>query len=473
MTLLDLILGSAGEGIYGLDADGLTTFVNPAAAAMVGYAAHELIGQSMHAVLHHSHADGTHYEAKHCPIYSAFKDGKVHCVEDDVFWRRDGSCFPVEYTSTPIFDHGRLAGAVLVFRDITERRKAQGELRAALAQVETLKERLEEENEYLREEIDSDHGFRDIVGNSPALQKALQQVEMVAPTEANVLIHGESGTGKELLARSIHEHSRRSKRPMIKVNCASIPKELFESEFFGHVKGAFTSAAKDRVGRFELADGGTLFLDEVGEIPIDLQSKLLRVLQEGEFERVGEARSRKVDVRVISATNRDLLERIKANEFRQDLYYRLSVFPIEAPPLRDRPEDVEPLAVHFAALACTKHGVPCVRLTKKHLKKLMMSDWPGNVRELQHVVERAVIMSAGGKFDIATSFEELPAAKGRSKNAAVVPLAELKEMEEQSIRAALKEAGGKVYGDTGAAALLGVKPTTLASRMKAMGIERG
>lgn len=351
----------------------------------------------------------------------------------------------------------------------------------AYDEIDSLREKLEHENEYLRNEVHQALHFGDIIGASPRLKKTLQQVGLVAPTDASVLIHGESGTGKELIARSIHEKSRRSDRPMIKVNCATIPKELFESEFFGHVKGSFTGAVKDRVGRFELADRGTLFLDEVGEIPLDLQSKLLRVLQEGEFERVGETVSRKVNVRVISATNRDLGQEIEAGRFRQDLYYRLNVFPIEVPPLRERPEDIEPLARHFVMTTSKKHGLPPVKLTRAQLKALGRYEWPGNVRELQHVIERALIMSSGGKDDFVSAM--IPggdsgrgtetSSTGVPKNKdTVISFGELKRLEQGSIEAALKQANGKIYGSGGAAELLGVKPTTLASRMKTLGISK-
>ncbi|MCK5620106.1 MAG: sigma 54-interacting transcriptional regulator, partial [Candidatus Krumholzibacteria bacterium] len=282
---------------------------------------------------------------------------------------------------------------------------------------------------------------------------------------------GESGTGKELIARSIHERSRRRNRPMIKVNCASIPRELFESEFFGHVKGAFTGADRDKEGRFQAAEGGTLFLDEIGEIPLELQSKLLRVLQGGEFERVGDDTSRKVDVRVISATNKDLLQDAGEGRFRQDLYYRLSVFPLEVPPLRERPEDIGPLAIHFTRLSCNKMGLPPLKLTHDHITELTEYDWPGNVRELQHVIERAVIMSRGESLTLGLTRKQKAKAAPRD-DGAVIPLPDIKRRERESILAALKESNGKIYGPSGAASLLGVKPTTLASKMKSLGIER-
>src|SRR5262245_44232460 len=268
----------------------------------------------------------------------------------------------------------------------------------AFEQVEQLRARLELENEYLREEVTRAGDFGELIGQGPALGAVARQIDLVAPTDAAVLVLGESGTGKELVARELHRRSTRSARPLVKVNCAAVPRELYESEFFGHAKGAFTGALRDRAGRFELADGGTLFLDEVGEIPLELQAKLLRVLQEGELERVGEERTRKVNVRVIAATNRDLRNEAEAGRFRQDLYYRLSVFPVELPPLRKRTEDIPLLAEHFLALASRNLGRPKPRLTLANVQQLQRYEWPGNVRELQHVIERAVITADGTRL---------------------------------------------------------------------------
>ncbi len=475
----ELILGSAGEGIYGLDDEGRTTFVNPAAIRMLGWTSEEVMGKPAHDVHHHTRADGSAYPRAECPIYAAFKDGKVHRVDDEVFWCKDGSSIPVEYTSTPIRQDSRLHGAVVVFRDITERKQAEEKLRRALSEVEDLKNQLQAENSYLREEVLEAQSFGDIVGQSPAVRSLLEQIDLVAPTDASVLILGESGTGKELVAREIHKRSERRDRALIRVNCASIPRELYESEFFGHVRGAFTGAVKDRAGRFEAAHAGTLFLDEVGEIPLELQSKLLRVLQEGEYERVGEERTRKVDVRIVAASNRNLKEEAEAGRFRQDLYYRFNVFPIEVVPLRSRIEDVPPLADHFLSLAAMKLNLARPRLTQANILELQRYDWPGNVRELQNVIERALITSRTGKLRF-----DLPEEKaGRSSEAAfdpppeggerqVVPDEEMRRRERENIRAALEQAGWKIYGPAGAAELLDIKPTTLASRMKKMGIRR-
>ena len=297
---------------------------------------------------------------------------------------------------------------------------------------------------------------------------------MVAPTNAAVLILGESGTGKEVVAREIHRHSRRAERPLIKVNCAAIPRELYESEFFGHAEGAFTGALRDRAGRFELADGGTLFLDEIGEIPLDLQAKLLRVLQEGEIERIGEERTRKIDVRIIAATNRNLRAEAEAGRFRQDLFYRLSVFPMELPPLRKRVEDIPMLAEHFLNRFARQLGRPRPQLTLANVQELQRYDWPGNVRELQHTLERACIVAADGRlrfdFPEATSKPRSKPSESPASQQILTDL-ELRMFEANNIRAALSECHGKVYGPNGAAALLGLKPTTLNSRIKSLGIK--
>ncbi|MGC5780523.1 sigma 54-interacting transcriptional regulator [Methylobacterium sp. NFXW15] len=472
-----LILRAAGEGIYGVNAEGITTFVNPAAERMLGWKASDLVGKDMHASVHHTHADGSHYPHRHCPIYAAFRDGVVHKVDDEVFWRADGTAFPVEYTSTPIRDRGQLLGAVIVFRDISQRREDEAKLRSALAEVGLLRERLEQENAYLKEEIRAARHHEGIIGASPATEATLRQVDLVAGTDATVLITGESGTGKELIARAIHEASRRSGRPLIRVNCAAIPRDLFESEFFGHAKGAFTGAIRDRIGRFELADGGTLFLDEVGEIPVDLQSKLLRVLQERVFERIGEAKTRAVDVRLVTATNRDLGAEVRRGRFREDLYFRLNVFPIQVRPLRERPEDIAPIAQHFLQAAARRLRVPEPRLTEGDVRRLCRYPWPGNVRELENAIERAVILSTRGRLrldlpETETGLRTGPVATGVAPAARPPNENERRARDRAEIEAALALTGGRVFGPGGAAELLGVKPTTLASRIKAHGIVR-
>jgi len=472
--LNDLILSAVGDGIYGIDRNGLATFANPAATKMTGWLESDLLGKPMHDLHHHTKVDGSPYPRDECPIYAATRDGTVHHKDDEVFWRKDGSSFPVDYTSTPIIENGELAGAVVVFKDITLRKENERKLLEAYSEVERMKEQLEAENSYLQEEINVENDYAGIVGKSPAILQILNQIELVAPNDASVLVIGESGTGKELIARAIHERSGRQERPLIRVNCAAIPRELFESEFFGHVKGAFTGAFKDRIGRFELADGGTIFLDEVGEIPLELQSKLLRVLQEGQIERVGEEKTRNINVRIIAATNRNLKADAEAKLFREDLYFRLNVFPIEAVPLRSRLSDIPLLAAHFIANLCTRNNREEPRLTQANVKQLQAYRWPGNIRELQNVIERAIIISRDSRlrFDLPTDVKQESSIEDEQDQ--VFPYAEEERLkrDRDNILRALKIAGGKVSGKEGAATILGIKPTTLASRMIALKIEK-
>jgi transcriptional regulator with GAF, ATPase, and Fis domain len=350
----------------------------------------------------------------------------------------------------------------------------------AFEELGRLRAQLEAENEYLQDEIRDTLQFGEMVGQSAALQKVLEQVRLVAETTATVLIQGESGTGKELVARAIHERGRRRERPFIKVNCGAIPRELFESEFFGHVKGAFTGAIKDRVGRFELAHTGDLFLDEIAEIPLELQAKLLRVLQEGQFERVGDARTRTVDVRVIGATNRDLKREVEEGRFREDLYYRLTVFPIEVPPLRERKEDIPTLAQQFLRRSSAKLGWAGARLSRENLRALQSYDWPGNVRELENVIERATILARNSRelrFDLKPAARAKPHRLEADPAPSVAPAAvmtqhQLRQQEIDNLMAALEKSKGKIFGAGGAAELLGMRPTTLASRVKALGLKK-
>jgi PAS domain S-box-containing protein len=464
-----LILNAAGEGIYGVDSEGRTTFLNPIAEELLGWSKEDLFGKNIHTTIHHSHSSGDAYNSIECPIYAAFCDGEVHRVVDEVFWRRDGTSFPVEYTSTPIKDNGHLVGAVVIFRDVTEQKHSQKKLLGALREIESLKQRLEQENEYLKEEISDNSNYKNIVGKSSAVQHLVNQIELVSPTNATVLICGESGTGKELIARAIHEASERSHRPLIRVNCAAIPRDLFESEFFGHVKGAFTGAINNRLGRFELADGGTIFLDEVGEIPIELQSKLLRVLQEQQFERVGEATTRKVDIRVIAATNQALKTLVEQKLFREDLYFRLNVFPIVSVPLRERREDIPLLAIHFIEKSVKKFNKGPMKISLAQTNQLMNYDWPGNIRELENIIERQVIVSPGENlvFDnLPINQETLVVEKRRNQPQPIVTELDRKQQLKSDIIDVLKATGGKIYGQDGAAQFMGIKPTTLASRIK-------
>jgi transcriptional regulator with GAF, ATPase, and Fis domain len=376
-----------------------------------------------------------------------------------------------------LFDRGRLDDRSLewlrVFADYAAVSIANAR---AFEEIDVLRARLEEENLYLREEVTAALGMRDFVGESAALQKVLRQVQLVAPTDASVLITGESGTGKELVARAIHEASTRKGRALIKVNCGAVPDSLFESEFFGHVKGAFTGAISDRPGRFELADHGTLFLDEIGEVPLAMQTKLLRALQEHEFERVGDTRTRKVDVRVIAATNRDLKREVEAGRFRQDLFYRLSVFPLDIPPLRERREDIPRLVHHFVAQSARRLNRPIPRISPSEMAALAAHDWPGNVRELQNLVERAIIVWQGGPLRFSLDVRaRLDAVSPKADTTVASPMLtrdELKGLERDSIVRALERANGKVSGPGGAAELLGLRPTTLASRIAALGLRR-
>lgn len=471
-----LLLDAAGEGIYGVDRDGNTTFVNPAAQRILGYSPEELAGRNMHSMVHHSHGDGSHFELEDCPIFAALRDGEVHTVDDDVFWNRQGKPVDVEYTSTPIEENGEIVGVVVVFRDISQKKADRRRLLAALEEVQSLKNRLELENAYLQEEISSEYNHHRIIGRSLGVQNTIRQVQMVAPTDATVLIFGESGTGKELIARSIHEASQRSQRPLIRVNCAAIPADLFESEFFGHVKGAFTGATGDRPGRFELADGGTLFLDEVGEIPLHLQGKLLRVLQEQQFERVGDAATRTVDVRIVAATNRDLRALVGRGEFREDLYFRLNVFPIHSVPLRERKEDIPMLAQMFLEKAARRAHKPNVRMPLGEVEKLANYHWPGNIRELENVIERQVILARGDavRVDDVVAPSAAPAERQPAPPGAGIEMEEdLQRRQRRNILLALERCEGKVFGRGGAAELLGVKPTTLASRIKKYRIDAG
>lgn len=440
------VLESLSEGVIISDAEDRIVFANGVASWITGYEVDELLGVDAREILF---AYGSHpaEPGEACP-------GRAE-VE---LKRKDGEMGWVYLHTTPYSNKtGETVGTI-----------------SSISCIHHLK-CLEFEKEALQTVIRDKMGS--FVGDSPALQKVMAQIATVAPTEAGVLILGESGVGKELVAHAIHELSPRKDHPLIRVNCASIPKGLFESEFFGHVRGAFTSAMKDRVGRFELAHRGTLFLDEVGEIPLELQGKLLRVLQEGQFERLGDERTRTVDVRVVAATNRDLMAEAKAGRFRIDLYYRLSVFPIEVPPLRERKEDLPKLTAHFARDAARRLGVRPPAIRKADLRELEAYDWPGNVRELQNVIERAVILGGHRRLDL-----DLP--KGPTSAAAIdrpsdspieeteLSLDELVIREREIVLTALRRANGKIYGKEGAAAILKVKPTTLSSMMKRLRIDR-
>jgi formate hydrogenlyase transcriptional activator len=643
-----LILDSASEAICGCDSEGICLFSNPSAARILGYDhPSELLGKNMHALEHHTRRDGTPYPLEECPIYVGFqKNENVH-RDDEVYWRKDGTSFPVEYWSHLVIREGKTLGAVITFIDITERKEAEAALRkseeqnrsllqinnaiitnltqqallrsisealhpvisfdrcaitlyqperdsfrflavegellsdyfrtgvelkrnetcgswvfdhqrplvrrnlekeqqfpnerrlaaegirsmcvvplalqgkcigllsvvslqrdrysdedagflqevanqVALAvqnmqsyqEIDSLKAMLEKENVYLREELHAEHNFEEIVGNSPALLKALHAVEQVAPTDSTVLIYGETGTGKELVARAIHSRSSRNGRALVSVNCSAISAGLVESELFGHMKGAFTGALERRIGRFELANGGTIFLDEIGELCLETQVKLLRVLQEQEFEPVGSSHPLRVDVRVIAATNRNLQEAVQAGRFRSDLFYRLNVFPIELPPLRERRSDIPQLVAFCLSQFSKRLGKKINGVSRESMENLVNYPWPGNIRELQNVIERAIIVSADPTLRLDRDLMPVvAAAKGmeapttdspedrQAELKSPKPLLTLEEVERNHILAALRHAGGVVDGPRGAARILNLHPNTLRHRMDKLGIK--
>jgi PAS domain S-box-containing protein len=391
--------------------------------------------------------------------------------------RDDGSIRHIHVLAHPVRN---AAGALVEFvgthMDVTEQHLSRRALEDALAEINSLKEQLFHENVALRQEIEETSMFEEIVGKSSALQKVLKELETVAPTDSTVLIYGETGTGKELIARAIHNLSSRRANAFVKVNCAAIPTGLLESELFGHERGAFTGAIAQRIGRFELANHGTVFLDEIGEVPLELQPKLLRVLQEREFERLGNSRTQSTDARLIAATNRDLLEMVVEQKFRSDLFYRLNVFPIYVPALRERPEDVPLLVRHFAELFSRRIGKAIQTIPPETMNTLMRYDWPGNVRELQNVIERAVILSTRGVLRV--SIAESNARRGtapRSKEPAAQPRkrsrANVPPLNRDQVLQALHDSGGRVGGADGAAARLGLKRTTLIAQMKKLAID--
>jgi formate hydrogenlyase transcriptional activator len=641
-----LMLDSAAEAICACDSTGTCLFANCSAARILGYAdPAELLGRNLHSLEHHTHKDGTPYPVEECPFYLGFQNGESVHRDDEVYWRKDGTTFPVEYWSHPVVQEGQTIAAVETFIDITERKQTEEALRrseeqnrsllqinnaiimnltqeallrsisealhrfigfdrcaitlyqperdtfrflavegelhsdyfqtgmetqrnetsvgwvydhqlarlcgnlqesarfanerrlaaegihsicvlpmalqgkclgtlsfvsrerdrysekdAAFLQevanqvvlavrnmqsydeIANLKGRLEKENVYLREELSAEHNFEEIVGNSPALLKVLRDVEQVAPTDSTVLIYGETGTGKELVARAIHSRSTRSSRALVNVNCSAISAGLVESELFGHVKGAFTGALDRRIGRFELANGGTIFLDEIGELSLETQVKLLRVLQEREFEPVGSSRTLIADVRVIAATNRNLREAVEAGRFRADLFYRLNVFPIEIPPLRERRADIPKLVAFCLSRLSKRLGKKFEGVSRGSMENLLNYQWPGNIRELQNVIERAVIVSADPIIRLDRDLIPVAGAKAAENHAtpgaesyAIAPesaeaLPTLNEVERNHILAALHKSGGKIEGANGAAKILDLHPNTLRHRMQKLGI---
>ena len=465
---LGRLVGSAMDAIIELDQHLKINQVNPAAEKVLGASAMLLTGQTFTHFLAPDSREklarliidlDTRPEGQRSLWIGGGLTATVH----------GGESFQAEATLSR-FDVKREPFYTLVLRNVNDRLQAERKI-----------ESLTIEAEYLREELNELIGADEIIGRSDALLRVLDDVKEVAGTDATVLILGETGTGKELVARAIHLASGRRDKPLIKVNCAAIPATLMESEFFGHEQGAFTGATKKRDGRFALAHGGTIFLDEIGELPLDLQAKLLRIIQEGEFEPVGSSQTRKVDVRVIAATNRDLEKLLRAGQFREDLFYRLNVYPIKLPPLRERPDDIGMLATAFARNFARRMGRRLVPLSDDCVRRLQAYNWPGNVRELQNIIERAVITSHDGHLNLDRALPESVNAAAAALGPVVAdkPTAqhvrtakELEELERSNIIAALKAAEWRVAGEKGAAQLLGVKPTTLGSRMKALNIER-
>jgi PAS domain S-box-containing protein len=379
--------------------------------------------------------------------------------------RKDGSIFPAE--AFPQYVKLQETEFCCIFIiDITDRKQAESELKQALAEVEALKNRLQDEKAYLQEEIRSEHNFEEIIGSGKAIQNVLAQLEQVAATDATILLHGETGTGKELIARAAHKLSTRKERPLVKVNCAALPASLIESELFGHERGAFTGATARKIGRFELANKGTIFLDEIGDLPMEIQVKLLRVLQESEFERLGGTQTLAVDVRVIAATNKDLKTLVAEGIFREDLYYRLNVFPLECPPLRERREDIPILVRHFVQKFAASIGKQIDQIPQRVMDTLIAYNWPGNVRELQNIIQRAVVLSRANRLKLDASFDH------ESPVPATHNLETLEAHEQRHIIRVLEKTEWRVSGEKGAARILGLKDQTLFSKMRKYGIKR-
>src|SRR5262245_41220789 len=462
---LGRLVDSALDAIIELDRCLKVTRVNPAAEKVFNCATEEIIGQQFSRYLHPEASEKLAQLTANLDLrpegqrYLWIPGGlKATCTHGKEFIA-EATLSRFEMQHEPFYS--------LILRNVNERLEAEQKIRSLTVETEVLKEELKEL-----------HNFDEIIGQSERMRRVLHDVREVAQTDATVLVMGETGTGKELIARAIHLTSRRREKPLIKVNCAAIPATLMESEFFGHEQGAFTGATKKRDGRFALAHRGTIFLDEIGDLPLDLQAKLLRVLQEGEFEPLGSSQTKKVEVRVVAATNRDLQQAVREGKFREDLYYRLNVFPIEVPPLRERGDDICLLASFFVNWYAQRMGRSLAPLSQDAARRLQSYGWPGNVRELQNVIERAVIISRNGELNLDRALPE--SAKDAPPNRlamaeireTVRTATEMEQLERQNILAALERTGWQVAGESGAAKLLGMKPTTLSSRIKALGIKR-
>ncbi len=445
--------------------DGTIAFANNEAASLLGYTPDELADLPLETIVPQRSAV---QEAEDSPDLLARSGERLMKRNPDlVAVCKSGREISVDMSLSPI-EIGNGSFVAVGIRDSSARKMRELELRNALAEVERLRARLETENLYLREEVQRVYNCDEFVGKSNVLKVVLKKIDQVATTDTSVLIFGETGTGKELVARAIHDHSNRRDRPLVKVNCASLSRGLIESSLFGHEKGAFTGALTQQLGRFELADGGTLFLDEIGEIPLDLQAKLLRVLQEGEFERVGSGKTRTVDVRVIAATNRDLQAAMRKGEFRTDLYFRLAVFPIEVAPLRQRREDIPLLVWHFISQKQARIGKRFEHISSRAMDRLKDYPWPGNIRELENVLERAMILSPGSTLVVE------PLLDAVDPSACVVDLnpGSVDNVLRNHICTVLRECHWQIKGVGAAAERLDMKPSTLRYRMKALGIQR-
>ena len=440
-----------------------STFVSDYVEKMLGYSVEEWLSTPGFAMtlVHEEDRERVTREAQ--VIFESCKEGVIQAR-----WvAKDGRVLWTETQLAVICDEpGKPVGLRGVTMDITDRKRADENLQKALEEVSQLKNKLEEENIYLQEEIKLEHNFTEIVGHSDAIKYVLYKIEQVAPTDTTVLITGETGTGKELVARAIHSESRRKDRPLIKVNCGALSASLIESELFGHDKGAFTGAAARKIGRFELAHGATIFLDEIGELPLELQVKLLRVIQEGEFERLGSSKTIKADVRIIAATNRNLQSEVQKGLFREDLFYRLNVFPITVPPLKQRRDDIPTLVEYFVSKFSKKLGKEITSVSPATMKAMRDYYWPGNIRELANVIERAVINTPGATLRIIDHFGSLH-AEGSSMSRKT-----LEEMERRYITDVLDDTGWRINGPNGAAKILGINPSTLRTRMVKLGIQK-
>jgi len=490
------ILQSMREGLLELDINGKICYANKATLNISGWSIEDLLGQDFHSCFQYSDSTGQRQSSAASLIYQALREREIAQSDEECFWNKQGKCFPIEYTITPLPKasnkelnadknndlsnsiENKLDTSLILFKDISLRKENEIKLKNALSTVKKLKEKLQAENVYLQQEIKTEQNFSGIVGESDALSKVLSALEQVAKTDSTVLISGESGTGKEAIARAIHDLSLRKNRPLIKVNCGAIAESLVESELFGHVKGAFTSAISDRTGHFELADGGTIFLDEIGELSLDVQVKLLRVIQEQEIQAVGSQTSKKVDVRFIAATNRDLNLMVTDKTFRMDLYYRLNVFPLLIPPLRERRSDIPLLINHFLQITSKKLNKKLLSVSNESMDLMMEYHWPGNIRELQNVIERSAILANDSIIEIddavlpINSHIDVDSADRQHSLHNTSQNKTLAENEREFILQTLEKFDWVIGGKKGAAETLGVPVSTLRSRMKKLGINK-